>query len=134
MVSAIRLGLFAFSFWTVSRIVEERSARVRTSQPLDDNLVKRITWSVCTVSRYVPATTCLTQAFSALTLLSAFGQLASLRIGVAKSSEGKLEAHAWVESGGKIVIGNLPDLSRYRVLSPIDKEYRHERHLRHIPS
>lgn len=67
-----------------------------------------------------------------MALLSEFGQSANLKIGVAKSLVGKLEAHAWVESGGEIVIGDLPDLSRYRVLSPIDKEYRHERHLRHI--
>ena len=132
LVSGIRLGLSAFSFRTVSRIVAQRSARNSKAHTFDDNLVKRITWSVGIAARYVPAATCLTQALSAMSLLSEFGQPAFLRIGVAKSSEGKLEAHAWVESGGEIVIGNLSDLSRYRVLSPIDKEYRHERHLRHI--
>ncbi len=62
------------------------------------------------------------------------GQPADLRIGVAKSAEGRLEAHAWVEICGQIVFGDLPDLSRYKALSPLDEVYPNERDLRHIAS
>ena len=36
------------------------------------------------------------------------GLPADLRIGVMKEASGKLLAHAWVESDGRIVVGNLP--------------------------
>jgi hypothetical protein len=43
----------------------------------------------------------------------------SLRIGVAKGEAGKLEAHAWVESQGRIVIGGLRDLPYFTPLPPL---------------
>jgi hypothetical protein len=45
-----------------------------------------------------------------------------LRIGVAKGETGKLEAHAWIESQGKIVIGYLKDLSRFTPLPSLEGE------------
>jgi hypothetical protein len=39
-----------------------------------------------------------------------------LKIGVAKNKDGKLDAHAWVESQGQVLIGNLHDLSRFEPL------------------
>ena len=59
---------------------------------------------------------CLTQALAALVLYKQQGYPAHLRIGVAKDEEGKLKAHAWVESEGRIAIGKLRDLSDYTVL------------------
>jgi hypothetical protein len=41
---------------------------------------------------------------------------------VAKGDEGEFMAHAWVETEGKIVTGNLLHLSRYTVMSPIDRQ------------
>jgi hypothetical protein len=39
-------------------------------------------------------------------------------IGVTKKSERGFEAHAWVEFGGEIVLGNNGDLDRYaRILT-----------------
>jgi hypothetical protein len=54
-------------------------------------------------------------------LLARIGQPAALRIGVARSEEGRFQAHAWVESQGRIVVGKLPDLRRYAVLPPLEK-------------
>lgn len=132
LVGAVRLGLSTLSFQTVSRIIERRNERSKAEQRHDEILAERIAWSVRVAARFIPAATCLTQAFSAVTLLREFGQPADLRIGVAKSCDGKLEAHAWVESSGAVVIGNLSDLSRYNVLSPVDNVYPYERNLRHI--
>jgi hypothetical protein len=115
-------------------MIERRSARGWAEQAQDDDLVTKIAWSIRVAARYIPSATCLTQAFAGVRLLKEFGQPACLRIGVAKSTEGKLEAHAWVESSGRIVIGKLSDLSRYNVLSPLDKAYSYERDLRHISS
>ena len=46
-------------------------------------------------------------------LLSWHGVPSNLRIGVLKKSESELEAHAWVETEGRVLIGDLDDLSGY---------------------
>jgi hypothetical protein len=44
-----------------------------------------------------------------------------LRIGVARSEAGKIEAHAWVESMGKVIIGGTHvDLKRFTVLHAVE--------------
>jgi hypothetical protein len=50
-------------------------------------------------------------------MLEEAGVPASLRIGVTRKKSGELEAHAWVESSGKVIIGGThADLSRFTVL------------------
>lgn len=67
---------------------------------------EQIGWAVNAVStRILGDGTCLTQALTAQQLLQANGYPAELRIGVAKQADGKLLAHAWVESEGMIVVG-----------------------------
>ena len=44
------------------------------------------------------------------------GHRAELRLGVIKSDAGYLLAHAWVESEGQIVVGDVRGLSRYKPL------------------
>jgi Transglutaminase-like superfamily len=75
---------------------------------------------VALASRYVPTATCLAQALAGQTLLAQQGEPAVLRIGVAKNEAGKLEAHAWVESQGRIVIGASLDLCRYTQLPSVE--------------
>jgi hypothetical protein len=64
-----------------------------------------VTWAVAAASRRIPRATCLTQALALQTLLAQEGYQSNLHIGVAKTPDGQLEAHAWLESGGRIVIG-----------------------------
>jgi hypothetical protein len=78
--------------------------------------IESIVWSIVVARQYVPVATCLTQALAGQILLTQHGEPALLRIGVAKNEAGKLEAHAWVESRGRIVIGALPELVRYTPL------------------
>jgi len=81
-----------------------------------------VTWAVAVASRYVPLVTCLTQALATQVLLGRCGHPASLRIGVARSERGQLQAHAWVESQGRIVFGGLKNLSHYTPLPPLEGE------------
>lgn len=60
-------------------------------------------------SKLVPGATCLTQAIAARTLLARRGHSSTLRLGVAKE-DGDLKAHAWLESDGRVVIGEFEDL------------------------
>lgn len=72
---------------------------------------------------YVPAATCLTRALTAQLLLSRRGVVTRLRIGVAHDARGKLEAHAWLEHGGSVVIGHLPDLERFTPLPSFERSW-----------
>jgi hypothetical protein len=82
--------------------------------------LEQIAWAVRAGSRYVPGAACLPQAWAARSLCLRYGYPAQLRLGVSKGESGALEAHAWVESDGKIVIGGLPDLSRYIPLPSLE--------------
>lgn len=75
----------------------------------------KIAWAVTTTSLYVRRATCLTRALAANVLLQQHGHPSLLRIGVAKNELERLEAHAWVESQEKIILGGTSkDVSHYR--------------------
>jgi hypothetical protein len=92
---------------------------------------KRIAWAVTAAGRYVPAATCLTLALAAYTLVKREGYPATLCLGVGKGENGALEAHAWVESAGKIIIGGKDSPERFRLLIP-PSTGDYERDSRHI--
>jgi hypothetical protein len=76
------------------------------SNPMD---VEPAIVAVRRASRFVPGATCLTQAIAARTLLARRGHSSTLHLGVAKE-DGELKAHAWLEAGGRVVIGEFEDL------------------------
>jgi hypothetical protein len=65
---------------------------------------ERAVWTVKTVARFVPGATCLTQALVTEILYAFRGDAAQTRFGVSRN-ESRLQAHAWVESGGKVILG-----------------------------
>jgi hypothetical protein len=119
---ATRLGLWLLPLPTLHRLV----AKLRRMEPIfseaDSANIEKIVWSVAVASRYVPAATCLTQALAGQILLAQYGEPALLQIGVAKNEVGKLEAHAWVESRGRIVIGDSEELLRYTRLPSVERK------------
>ncbi len=89
----------------VSRKAAAISPRLVTEKTWSSD---RIVWAVSAVARRVPALgNCLSVALAARLLLTIFGHSSSLRIGVAKGDSGQLEAHAWLEDNGTILIGSL---------------------------
>ena len=71
----------------------------------------QIAWAVRAAARYVPAANCLPQAIVAKQLLEEQGYQPVLRIGVQPpglraAEDLSLKAHAWVEAGGRIVLGD----------------------------
>lgn len=117
ILSAIRLALWTLPFGVLRRLVIEGRPRAAGNGETDEQSISRIAWAVKLSSKYFPAATCLTQALTTLVLLKRGGGLAHLKIGVAKDDQGKLQAHAWVESNGRIVIGNLSGISNFKGLS-----------------
>jgi|SRR5208282_3438378 len=76
----------------------------------------RIVWAVETASRAIPGMkNCLVQAVAAEAMLIQAGYPCELRIGAAKKAPDELIAHAWVESEGRVVIGDF-ELDRYTPL------------------
>jgi|ERR1044072_1022889 hypothetical protein len=118
LLAAIRLGLWILPFQKVRTLLVKNGRDSRFTKPPDQKPILSVVWAITRASRYVPSATCLTQALALIVLLNGFGHQAHLRIGVTKGMDGRLEAHAWVEMGGKILLGDQGDLSRFRVLSP----------------
>ena len=122
LLGVITLGLELRSFQTMQRFSMGKSQKTARVRHADRSVANRIAWAVRVASRYVPAATCLSQALAARMLLKQRGCPARLQIGVAKGERGQLEAHAWVESEGRIVVGNSRDLSRYTPLPSLEME------------
>ena len=68
-------------------------------------LVRSVSLAVNRAARLVPAATCLAQAIAARELLARRGVSTDLRLGVARGDDGCVTAHAWLEHGGHVVLG-----------------------------
>ena len=122
LLGMIALGLRVLPFQIMQRFLLATRQKTAGVHHTDQSSANRIAWAVRVASRYVPAATCLPQALAVRMLLKRQGYPARLHIGVAKGERGQLEAHAWVESQGRIVVGNSQDLSRYTPLPPLEGE------------
>jgi Transglutaminase-like superfamily len=116
LLMGIRLGLWLLPFQVLLQRLTQLSqqvARLRGQQVS----IASIIWTVNTVSRYfIPGSKCLARALTTQILLNWQGYPSDFRIGVAKGEKGQLEAHAWVEVQGQVVMGYLSDLTRYTLL------------------
>lgn len=108
----VRLGLRFLPFRTLQKWLTHFSQfSPKTPERLS---IGKIVWAVDTGTRYMPGgVKCLARALVTLTMMKQQGHSGELRIGVAKGQSGELEAHAWIEHQGRVVIGYLSDLQRY---------------------
>ena len=120
-VFAVRTVLWVLPSRWIIRYVKRLSTPSRTPTLHASTRVTpgEIVWAVDAASRRLPDATCVTQAVSALLLLRHHGYDARFCVGVARSKNGSLAAHAWLERGGRVLIGRsdqkfvrLPDLAR----------------------
>ena len=78
---------------------------------------KSVRWAVLTAGSRLPGTyDCLERALTGSTLLEASDFPHCLRFGVDTQSD-TFEAHAWVESNGDVLIGDVDDFGRFRALT-----------------
>jgi Transglutaminase-like superfamily len=84
----------------------DRLAPPETRQRLSSESAQDLAWAVEAASRYVPRATCLVQALALQALCARRGYETSLQIGVAHGERKELEAHAWLVSEGRILIGS----------------------------
>jgi len=116
-----RIALWLLPFRIVRRLLA-RAARPSSPRRGPATARRRLVWAVSAARRAVPYSTCLVQALAAEALFILHGHPADLRIGVVKNEAGGLIAHAWVESDGRVVLGNSSDFSRYAPLPPLPPE------------
>jgi hypothetical protein len=113
-LSAVRIGLIALPFATIRGIVARRYRRLddKASRPT----LERVTWAIEAASHYVPGgSNCLVRALASEYVLGRHGYPCELKIGVAKGAAGEFAAHAWLESDGRVVIGEF-EVDRYTAL------------------
>lgn len=118
-VMLMRLALYVLPFTQLRTLMQKLLQRATLSPPALEVTRDQILWSVQVVSRWIPNATCLTQALAARILLSQHRYPHQLCIGVDIGSGQLFSAHAWLEEGDQVLIGQLPDLSRYTRL-PLD--------------
>ena len=104
-----RLGLWVVPIVRLRKLVHTKPATGWSHPP------ERLAWSVRTAARCVPKATCLTQAMALQRLLAQAGGTSQLEIGVAKEGA-QFEAHAWVTSAGRVLIGG-GDVRRYTTIA-----------------
>ena len=116
-IASVRMGMWLTSFQRVHRPLA-RIARPTGSPDPTPGEADRIGWAVGSAARFVPGATCLPQALAAEAILRRRGHPADLRLGVKRSDDG-VEAHAWVESYGRVIVGD-GDLDRFEPLEASD--------------
>jgi hypothetical protein len=116
LLAVIRLGLWLLPFSTWHHLWSCLMP-VQSKLQADPAPVDKVIWAVSIASHYMPGgVKCLARALVTQILLHRYGYPADLHIGVTKGEGGQLEAHAWVESQGQIVMGYLSNLSRFTPL------------------
>src|SRR2546428_7038979 len=109
LLGAIGLGLRLLPFGRLRDLLDRLSRPRHGLRPRARLSAARIARVVERVSRVVPgARSSLVQALAAQGLLARRGHEAGLRIGVARPLDGSLEAHAWVEGEGAVLLGGQP--------------------------
>lgn len=71
-------------------------------------------------SAWIPgAHNCFVRALALRALLAHRGIRTDLRIGFVRGDDGDLLGHAWLERDGRVLVGDVPDLSRFRAFSAV---------------
>lgn len=118
LILMIRLGLYILPFQRLQSLILKAEGLKFVSMMVPDATVRAIALSVERSAKYsIGNPLCLAKALATVVLMSIYGFPYQINIGVAKGKSDNLEAHAWVESEGRVIVGYLPDLSRYVPMS-----------------
>ncbi len=143
LVAAMRLGLWVLPLRSL-QVLAARLARGRYSAPIPmqntsaqvaaadqepqqpqvlaasaAQAERDLSRATSRAARLVPGASCLTQALALQVLLGRRGLGSRLCIGVRKGSAGGFEAHAWVERGGRVLIGGSSEAALRESWTPL---------------
>ena len=120
-IIATRVALRLLPFDTIRKMMA-KWGKTRKLDALSSasKKVEEIIWAVELTSRYLlRQRPCLTKALVGQMMLSQQGFATVLRIGVARNPDGTLQAHAWLEREGEIMIGYLHNMQQFTPLPPL---------------
>jgi hypothetical protein len=106
---AVRTALRILPFKRVKRVLERAGARRATASARASR--EDVIEAVQAAARHVRRADCLTQALTLRFLLVREGYPAKVHIRVARRADGRLRAHAWVQSGPVTAPCGAADLS-----------------------
>ena len=116
----IRVSFRVASFAATERWLARgcRARGARSGDPPAAATAARVGAAVRAASRRLTGSTCLVEAMVAEAMLRRRGVASTLHIGVrAPNAVTPLDAHAWVECAGSIVVGDHANLTDYRILT-----------------
>jgi hypothetical protein len=127
MLAAFRFGLVLFSFDKIrgflTKLLPDKLDPIEEFIFRNQQIISRVVWAVNASNRYLPiSTNCFPRALATHVLLRRRSIPSEIQIGVAHSVEGTLEAHAWVEYQGQIVIGKVENLERFVPLPRLNEK------------
>ena len=127
--SAIQLVLGRLPFTMLRRIVVRDRGSVGHVAGTDPSFPDRVVWAVTVASRRAPGSaTCLSRALMVHAMLARRGYPSRLHIGVVRARPRALEAHAWVEREGRILIGGtVSQIGEFTPLAAFGPETSHPR-------
>ncbi|MBI3591538.1 MAG: lasso peptide biosynthesis B2 protein [Candidatus Melainabacteria bacterium] len=108
LVFIIRIILFIFPIKIISSYINHIIKKTKKFNKVNPPIKNRIIWAIEVACNFIPGTkTCLIKSITGQILLAHYGYESNLCIGVAKNTENKnnLQAHAWLESNGKVILG-----------------------------
>jgi hypothetical protein len=119
-IVAMRTAVWMLPFARARSLADSMSRPMRADSSRDLPTPERIAWAVATASRAVPSGgNCLVRALATGIVLKRYRYPSELKFGVVKPADGHFGAHAWLESGGVVVIGDF-ELDRYVQLGGSD--------------
>jgi len=119
-IVAMRAGVWMMTFGRARRLADAMSQPMRANSSRVRPSPEKIAWAVATAGRAVPrGGNCLVRALATGIVLKRYHYPSELKIGVMKPVDGHFGAHAWLESGGVVVIGDF-ELDRYMPLGGPD--------------
>lgn len=122
VMSLVRLGMLLLPFKRLQNFVSRSQQLTFLAVAPQEVNVSSIARAVERSGHYQPGKPmCLAKALTTAVIMNMYGFPHQVNIGVAKSELGKIEAHAWVVFQSQVIVGNLPDLSRYIPMSKSDR-------------
>ena len=119
----IRIGLRLLPYKTMNRLLKRFDREIGLNQKTNNNRQDDIIWAISkTGEKLYGENTCLPLALAGQLHLNLHGFPARTQLGVTKTDEGMIIAHAWVECNGEVLIGGPEhEIKKYIILSEMDK-------------
>lgn len=105
-VTIIRIMVWVFPFTFVQKSAKKMANSIsrKDQNPNTRIPIYQIKFMITMAASFVPRATCLVQALAGYILFSKYSYTTQIKIGVL-NEEGVFEAHAWLEHGGNVVLG-----------------------------